>query len=90
MNLLGVHLTMLTGDLEPTPASPFLVEALRSVEVTHQDEGPSGFQMTFQVGRSSALDLLDYRLLNDDALQPFSRIVLLAEVLAELERAAEL
>jgi hypothetical protein len=61
----------------PSPASPFVVENLRSVEVTHRDEGPSGFQMTFHVGRSSAIDLLDYRLLTNPALKPFSRVVIL-------------
>lgn len=76
MNLLGIHLTLLIGRTVPTPASPFLVENLRSVEVTQRDAGPSGFQMTFHVGRSSAIDLLDYRLLTNPALKPFSRVVI--------------
>ena len=76
MNLLGVHLTLLIGKTVPTPASTFLAEALRSVEVTHNDQGPSGFQLTFHIGRSTALDLLDYRLLTDPSLQPFNRVIL--------------
>jgi len=79
MNLLGIHLSLLIGGQEaiPTPASPFIVENLRSVQVTQTDEGPSGFQMTFHVGRTSVLDLLDYRLLNNPLLKPFNRVVLL-------------
>lgn len=77
MNLLGVHLTLMIGQEIPTEASPFVVENLRRVEVTHRDEGPSGFQMTFHIGRTSAIDLLDYRLLTDPALRPFSRVILI-------------
>ncbi len=81
MNLLGIHLTLLIGHEEaPTLASPFIVENLRSVEVTQQAEGPSGFQMTFHVGRSSVIDLLDYRLLTNPVLKPGSRVVILVRL----------
>jgi phage protein D len=33
--------------------------------------------MTFHIGRTSAVDLLDYQLLTNPSLQPFSRVVLL-------------
>ena len=62
--LLGVHLTLLIGPTVAVPAPPILSEALQNVEVTHTDEGRSGFQITFQVGRSGPLDLLDYRLVS--------------------------
>jgi hypothetical protein len=77
MNLLGVHLTLWIGQEVPTPVSPFLAEALRNVEVTHSDQGPSGFQLTFHIGRSTALDLLDYRLLTNPLLQPFNRVIVI-------------
>jgi len=55
-----------------------LSEALDSVEVTHTDEGRSGFQIVFRVGRSTdAGDMLDYRLLSLPLLRPFSRIILI-------------
>jgi len=76
MNLLGIHLTLMFGKEFPSLASPFIVENLRSVEVTHPAEGPSGFQMTFHVGRSSVFDLLDYRLLKSRLLEPDSRVVI--------------
>src|SRR5262245_42987915 len=79
MNILGIHLQMfLSRKGVPAPASPFIVENLRSVEVTQQDQGPSGFQMTFHIGRSSAIDLFDYRLLTNDLLKPFGRVALTA------------
>ena len=75
--LLGTHLTMLIGPTVPVPAPQPLAEALQSVEVTHRDQGRSGFQVTFQVGRSGPQDLLDYGLLQNPLLRPFSRIVLM-------------
>ncbi len=77
MSLLGVRLTMLIGPVLPVPAPFELTEALTSVEVTHSDGGPSGFQLTFQAGRSGPLDLVDYPLLlNPLLLKPFNRVVL--------------
>ena len=61
MSLLGIHLTLLIGPMVPLPAPPTLVEALQSVEVTQSDEGRSGFQLSFAVGRSGPLDLFDYQ-----------------------------
>jgi hypothetical protein len=77
MNLLGVHLTVLLGETIPGPAPLAVSEALQSVEVTHSDRGPSGFQITLHVGRSSVLDLPDYRLLTDPRLKPFNRVILI-------------
>jgi hypothetical protein len=74
--LLGIHLTLLIGPTVPVPAPFPLTEALASVEVTHNDQGRSGFQMTFQIGRSGPLDLLDYSLLLNPLLRPFNRVIL--------------
>lgn len=78
MNLLGVHLTMLIGPAVPLPAPLPLTEALQSVEVTHNDSGTSGFQLTFEVGRSGPLDLVDFQLAGNPLLRPFNRVVLIA------------
>lgn len=78
MNLLGVHLTLLIGPTVPMPAPPFLGEALHQVEVTHNDTGTSGFQITFRVGRSGPLDVMDFRLAGSPLLRPFNRVVLIA------------
>lgn len=77
MNLLGVQLTMWIGPTVPVPPPTMLCEALESVEVTNTDEGRSGFQIVFQVGRSDAADLLDYRLLSLPLLRPFNRVLLI-------------
>ena len=51
--LLGVHLTVLVGKTLATPAPLPITEALMSVQVTQNEVGRSGFQLTFQVGRAS-------------------------------------
>ncbi|QSQ27587.1 hypothetical protein JY651_22905 [Pyxidicoccus parkwayensis] len=76
MGMLGVNLLMMVGPAVPLPAPPPLIEALQSVEVTHNDEGRSGFQLTFSVGRAGPLQLVDYGLLANPMLQPFNRVVL--------------
>jgi hypothetical protein len=76
MALLGSNLTLLVGPSVPVPAPPQLTEALKSVEVTHQDQGRSGFQLTFQAGRSGPADLVDYRALLAPLLRPFARVIL--------------
>lgn len=77
MNFLGVHLTMLIGESVPTPVPIKLSEALKDVEVTHRDDGPSGFQLRYQVGRSGPLDLRDYGLLSNPLLRPFNRVIVI-------------
>jgi hypothetical protein len=54
-----------------------LTEALQNVEVTHSDEGRSGFQITFQIGRGGPEDILDYRQLSSPLLRPFNRVILI-------------
>ena len=76
MSLLGVHLTLWIGPTVPKPASLDLLEALESVEITHPDKGQSGFQMTFQAGRSGS-DFLDYPALLGTEVRPFSRVILM-------------
>lgn len=76
MSILGTLLTVLIGQGAPLPAPLSLLESLESVEVTHNDTSRSGFQMLFRVGRTRT-DLLDYGLLMNPLLQPFTRVVLL-------------
>src|SRR6185295_808311 len=74
--ILGAHLTLLIGPTVPVPAPFTLMEALDSVQVTHNDTSRSGFQLTFKVGRSGPLDLVDYPLLLNPLLRPFNRVIL--------------
>ncbi len=77
MSPLGVKLTLLVGPTVAVPAPPQLTEALDGVEVTHSDEGRSGFQLTFQADRSGPADLLDPPVVSGPLLQPFNRVILL-------------
>ena len=76
MSLLGCHLTLLLGPTVPVPPPISLTEALAHVEVTHSDEGRSGFQLRFDVGRGRA-DVLEYALLQSPLLRPCVRVILL-------------
>jgi hypothetical protein len=76
VSLGGINLTLLVGRMVPTPAPPMLLNALQSIEVTHSDDGRSGFQMSFLAGRGGGLSL-DYDLLSSNLLLPFNRVVLL-------------
>ncbi|MEO0998571.1 MAG: hypothetical protein AAFX58_13725, partial [Pseudomonadota bacterium] len=52
--LKGIHLTLLIGPAVPVPAPSTVVDALDSVQV-NQDNERSGFQLTFQVSKTSPL-----------------------------------
>lgn len=76
MSLLGLNLTLLMGPGIAVPVTPDLAESLKSVSVTNNDTGRSGFSLTFEVGRSAPLDMIDYSLLLNPLLRPFTRVVL--------------
>lgn len=76
-NFLGVQLTLLIGPTVAVPAPQLLTEALQSVEVTHSDEGRSGFQLVFQASRDPLTGLIDYPVLGLPLLRPFNRVVLI-------------
>lgn len=80
MSLSNLQLTLLLGPTIAIPAPPLVTESLQNVEVTHSDEGRSGFQLTFQAGRSGALDLIDYPLLSLPLLRPFNRVILIITI----------
>lgn len=73
----GINLTLKIGSNNPQPASRELMEAIDSVEVTHNDRERSGFQIVFAVGRSGAKDQKDYKLLRNSLLKPFNRVILI-------------
>ena len=68
---------LLLGPTIPLPAPPTFMEALESIQVTHQDQGRSGFQLVLHAGRSGSLDLVDYPQLLSPLLKPFSRVVIM-------------
>ena len=76
MSLFGTTFTLMIGPSIPLPAPPNLLETLERVEVSLGDEGRSGFQMIFKIGRSQT-DFLDYQALSLPLLRPFSRVMML-------------
>lgn len=70
---LGIRLILLLGKTVPLPAPAEVVEAVSSVEVTNDSEIGDGFQITFTLGKNTAVD---YGLLKSGALDPFNRVVI--------------
>jgi len=69
-------MTLMMGPTVAVPVPPPIVDVLDSVEVSHSDEGRSGFQITFLVGRSGQGDMVDYALLANPLFKPFNRVVI--------------
>ncbi|ALF52892.1 phage protein D [Nostoc piscinale CENA21] len=76
MTSLGIRLTLLAGPTVPIPPLREVMESLGSVEITHSDEGRSGFQIIFQVGQNKA-NFLDYALLKNPQFQTLARVVVM-------------
>lgn len=74
----NVKLTLLMGPLVPLTPPRSVIDALDSVEVTVNDTGTSGFQMTFLVDKQSPLQILF--LLSGGSPFLFLRVVLVATV----------
>jgi hypothetical protein len=53
--LKGVYLTLYSGTVTTSPVAREVIDALTSVEVTSNTEGPSGFQLSFTLSQRSPL-----------------------------------
>lgn len=76
MSLLGINLNILVGRSVPLPAPTLLTENIDKVEITQSDEGRSGFQITFKVGRTTRALLASSLLIDSPLLNPDNRIVI--------------
>jgi hypothetical protein len=56
--LRNVQLSLMIGPVVPLPVPRDVIEALQSVEVTHNTDAPSGFQLTFALDAKSTLNTL--------------------------------
>jgi hypothetical protein len=56
--LKDVRLNLMIGPVVPLPVPREVVDALQSVQVTHNTDGPSGFQLTFTLDSRSVLNTL--------------------------------
>lgn len=75
MNATGIQLTLLIGKFVPTPASPTIVESLASVSVTHNDRGPSTFQIQFNADRASPIATPDFPILFEQVVAIGNRVI---------------
>src|SRR6267142_1283541 len=71
----GISLKLLIGSTNPEPAPFEVVDALTSVEVTNNDSGRDGFQMTFTLGKYLLVEP-DYGLLLQPYFEPPSRVII--------------
>ncbi len=71
-------LSLLIGPVVPIPASPEVLNALVSVQVTRAARGRSGFQLSFTLGRRSPLQTLF--LLAGGASIPLLRVIIVVTV----------
>jgi phage protein D len=75
MSLIGLHLTLLMGPTVPLPVPEPALEMLDSVEVTHSDEGRSGFQLVFKAVRSRK-DFIDYLIFANPQFKAGNRVII--------------
>jgi hypothetical protein len=69
---LGIRLILWTGTTVPTPPKPGVMDALTRVQVTNDEDGGDGFQLTFALGRDG---IADWDLL-DGSLEPMTRVMI--------------
>jgi hypothetical protein len=69
---LGIRLLLWTGSTIPTPPKPAVIEALTRIQVTNDEDGGDGFQLTFALGGNGRgdWDLLD------GSLAPMTRVLI--------------
>lgn len=79
MTLPAISLNLLIGPTIPVPAPKILLEALESIEVTHSDEGRSGFQIVFRLEKGSA-GLVEFALSAVPAIQISFRVIITVSV----------
>lgn len=72
----GIKLKIAIGkdDLKPPPL--LFMDSLRELEVTHSNEGHSGFQITLSRSRCASKRIDDYSLLESGLLEPFNRVIM--------------
>lgn len=78
MPLGNLNLTFLIGASTPRPAPTGLTEAVDSLVISYRDNGRSGFQIVFRIGRANPSDLQDDSLLRgmeEQLLLPFNRVI---------------
>jgi len=76
MIISAFQLRLLIGPTIPLPATPDLINSVKSIEVTNADVDKDGFEIVFNAGRSGPQDLFDYPHLINPLLQPGNRVII--------------
>jgi hypothetical protein len=76
--LKGVHLTLLIGPAVPIPAPQPVLDALTAIEVVSQDEGMSGFSLSFTLSNRSILPTL-FMIAGESPI-PIVRVIIIVTV----------
>jgi len=71
----GISVSLYLGRIYPTAAPQMIAEALQNIEVTHSDDGPGVFQMTFHADRAQGFTA-DFPLLSSPLLKPTNRVII--------------
>jgi hypothetical protein len=79
----GLYLSLMIGPAVPVPVSQAVLDALTAIKVTTTTEGPSVFQLTFELSTRSPLYTLF--LLSGGAPIPLIRVVIIATVNGKTE-----
>jgi hypothetical protein len=74
----GIQLQLMIGPAVPVPVSAAVLDALRSVEVTTATDGPSVFQLTFELDKRSPLHTIF--LVAGGATPPLVRVIIAVTV----------
>jgi len=77
MSALGVNLSILMGPTAPFPVAPPMMDSLERIEVRHNDQGASGFQIIFSADRNGLSGTVDYPILKNPQLRLFNRVIVL-------------
>ena len=76
--LSGINLTLMVGPAVPIPVPQEVLDALTSIQVTSNTEGPSGFQLTFNLSNRSPLHTIF--LLSGGSAIPLIRVLIVVTI----------
>ncbi len=81
--LKGVHLTLMIGPAIPNPVGRDVLDALTSVVVSTNSDGPSFFQLQFEISTKS--DLQTLFMISSQAAIPMVRVIIVATIAGQTE-----
>ncbi|MDD5418729.1 MAG: hypothetical protein PHV57_02650 [Methanomicrobiaceae archaeon] len=74
--LQGIHVQLMIGPTIPAPVPGPIIDALERIEVTHRDQGRSGFSLAFRVEGNAPAGVAAAALAASPLFSVFNRIIL--------------